>query len=59
MKTMRRKQESGGEIPSIRVFVRNKPIFSPERILRKDYVRKGSVEEKVSGRVFQGALFQD
>jgi hypothetical protein len=32
------------EIPSI--FVRDKPIFSSERMLHKDYYRRSSVEKK-------------
>jgi hypothetical protein len=32
------------ERPSI--FIRDKPIFSPERMLHKDYYRKGSVEKR-------------
>jgi hypothetical protein len=32
------------EIPSI--VVRDKPIFSSERMLHKDYYRRGSVEKK-------------
>jgi hypothetical protein len=32
------------EIPSI--FIRDKPIFSSERVLHKDYYRKSSVEKK-------------
>jgi hypothetical protein len=31
------------EKPSI--FIRNKPIFSSERILLEDYDRKGSIEK--------------
>jgi hypothetical protein len=44
------------EKPSI--FVRDKPIFSSERMLRKDYDRKDSVE-KISGRESQGTWGQD
>jgi hypothetical protein len=33
----------------------DKSIFSSERMLRKDYYHKGSVEEKISGRGSQGA----
>jgi hypothetical protein len=33
------------EIPSI--FVRDKPIFSSERMLHKDYYRRSSVEKKI------------
>jgi hypothetical protein len=40
------------ERPSI--FIRNKPIFSSDRMLLKDYYRKGLVK-KISGREFQGA----
>jgi hypothetical protein len=36
------------------IFIRDKPIFSSERMLYKDYYRKGSVE-KISGRESQGA----
>jgi hypothetical protein len=36
--------QSLDEKPS--VFIRDKPIFSSERTLHKDYNRKGSVEEK-------------
>jgi hypothetical protein len=32
------------ERPSI--FIRDKPIFSPERMLHKNYYRKSSAEEK-------------
>jgi hypothetical protein len=39
------------ERPSI--FIRDKPIFSSERVLHEDYYRKGSVE-KISGRGSQG-----
>jgi hypothetical protein len=34
------------ERPSI--FIKNKSIFSSERMLHKDYCRKGSVEKKKS-----------
>jgi hypothetical protein len=40
------------ERPSI--FIRDKPVFSSERMLHKDYYRKSSVE-KISGRGSQGA----
>jgi hypothetical protein len=40
------------------MFIRDKPIFSLERMLRKDYDGKGSVEE-ISGRDSQGAWRQD
>jgi hypothetical protein len=39
-------------------IIRDKPIFSSERKLHKDYYRKSSVE-KVSGRGSQGAWRQD
>jgi hypothetical protein len=29
------------------MFIRDKPIFSAERMLHKDYYRKGSVEKNV------------
>jgi hypothetical protein len=35
---------------------RDKLIFSSERMLHKDYDRKGSVDKKVSGRDPQGGL---
>jgi hypothetical protein len=41
-----------------RAFIRNKPIFSSERMLHKDYDRK-VVVEKISGRGSQGAWRQD
>jgi hypothetical protein len=41
------------------MFIRDKPIFSSERMLHKDYYRKGSVEKKISGRESQGAWGQD
>jgi hypothetical protein len=41
------------EMPSI--FIRDKPIFSSERMLHKEYYRKDSVEENISGRESQGA----
>jgi hypothetical protein len=44
------------ERPSI--FIRDKPIFSSERTLHKDYYRKSSVE-KICGRGSQGAWHQD
>jgi hypothetical protein len=41
------------ERPSI--FIRDKPIFSSERMLHKDYYHKGSIEKEIiSGRWFQG-----
>jgi hypothetical protein len=45
------------ERPSI--FIRDKPIFSSERMLHKDYNRKCSVDKKISGREPQGAWLQD
>jgi hypothetical protein len=41
------------------IFVGGNPIFSSERVLHKDYDRKGSVEKKVSGRESQGTRRQD
>jgi hypothetical protein len=41
------------------IFIRDKPIFSSERMLHKDYDLKGSVERKISGRERQGAWLQD
>jgi hypothetical protein len=32
------------------IFIRGKPILSLERMLHKDYDRKGSVETKISRR---------
>jgi hypothetical protein len=40
------------------IFIRDKPIFSTERMLRKDYYRKSSVEIKkkeISGLESEGA----
>jgi hypothetical protein len=36
------------EMPSI--FIREKPIFSSERMLHKDYCRKRSSKKKIFGR---------
>jgi hypothetical protein len=42
-------------MPSIRVFITYKPIFLSERMLHKDYYRKGSVgKKKLSGGDSQG-----
>jgi hypothetical protein len=41
------------------IFIRVKPIFSSERILHKNYYRKGSVEKGISGRESQGAWRPD
>jgi hypothetical protein len=30
------------------IFIRDKPIFSSERVLHKDYDRNGSVEKEMS-----------
>jgi hypothetical protein len=38
-----------------RIFIRNKPIFSSERMLHEDYYRKGSVGKKFCGRESQRA----
>jgi hypothetical protein len=40
------------ERPSI--FIRDKLIFSSERMLHKDYYRKSSVAEKIAGPEAQG-----
>jgi hypothetical protein len=41
------------------IFIRDKPIFSSERVLHKDNDRKGSVEKKISGREPLEAWRQD
>jgi hypothetical protein len=42
------------------IFIRDKPTFSSERMLHKDYDRKGSVaKKKNSGRESQRAWRQD
>jgi hypothetical protein len=41
------------------VFIRNKPILSSERLLHKDYDRKGSVAKIISGREPQRAWRKD
>jgi hypothetical protein len=41
------------------VFRRDKPIFSSERTLHKDYYNKGLGEKKFSGREPQGVWRQD
>jgi hypothetical protein len=41
------------------IFIREKPILSLERMLRKDYDRKGSVKKKICGRDRGGAWRQD
>jgi hypothetical protein len=41
------------------ILIRDKPILSSERMLHKDYGRKGSVAKKTSGRESQGACRQD
>jgi hypothetical protein len=43
---------------NICIFIRDKPIFSSERMSYKDYYRKSSVE-KISDRGSQGAWRQD
>jgi hypothetical protein len=45
------------DIPGI--YIRDKPIFSSERMLHKDYDRNRSVEKNISGLEFQGAWRQD
>jgi hypothetical protein len=37
------------------IFIREKPTFTPEWMLHKDYYSKGSVEKKISGGESQGA----
>jgi hypothetical protein len=44
---------------SPRMFIRDKRIFSSERMLHKDYYRESSLEKKISGRGSQGAWRQD
>jgi hypothetical protein len=44
------------ERPSI--FLRDKPIFSSEKMLHNDYYRKSLVEKKISARGSQGAWRQ-
>jgi hypothetical protein len=34
------------KVQSLVIFIRDKPIFSPEKMLHKDYDRKGSVEKR-------------
>jgi hypothetical protein len=41
------------------VIVNDRPILSPERMLRKDYDRKCSVGKNIVGRESQGACRQD
>jgi hypothetical protein len=41
------------------LFIRDKPICSSERMLHKDYDRKGSVAQTVFDRDPQGAWRQD
>jgi hypothetical protein len=41
------------------IFIREKPIFSSERLLHKDYEGNGSVAKKNSGREPQEAWRQD
>jgi hypothetical protein len=45
------------ERPSI--YIRDKPIFSSERVLHKDYNHNGSVEKNIYGRESQGTWWQD
>jgi hypothetical protein len=40
------------------MYIRHKSIFSSERMLRKTYDRKGSIEE-MSGRESKGAWQED
>jgi hypothetical protein len=41
------------------IFIRDKPIFSSERMLHEDYYLTGWAEKKISGRESQGAWRQD
>jgi hypothetical protein len=41
------------------IFIRDKSFFSSERMLHKDYYRKGSVGKNIPGRESQGAWRQD
>jgi hypothetical protein len=41
------------------IFIRDKPILSSERMLHKDYDRRGSVKKNESGREPQEAWRQD
>jgi hypothetical protein len=41
------------------IYIRDKPSFSSERMLRKDNYFKGSVGKRISGRESQGACRQD
>jgi hypothetical protein len=56
-KTRQQEKNSVFDMPSI--FMRDKPIFSSERMLHKDYYRRSSVEKRNSGRGSQGACRQD
>jgi hypothetical protein len=44
-------------MPSI--FMRDKPIFSSEMMLQKDYSRRSSIEKEICDRGSQGAWRQD
>jgi hypothetical protein len=41
------------------IFIRDKPIFSSDRMLHKDYYRKGSVAKKYLWSCLQGAWSPD
>jgi hypothetical protein len=41
------------------LFIRDTPILSSKKMLRKDYDLKDSVAKKISGRESQGAWRQD
>jgi hypothetical protein len=43
----------------LNIFIRDKPIFSSDRMLHKDYDRKGSVAKNISCDESQGAWHQD
>jgi hypothetical protein len=49
----KRTKHTFDERPSI--FIRDKPIFSSERMVHKDYYRRSSAEKKKSGRGSQGS----
>jgi hypothetical protein len=41
------------------IFIRDKTILSSERMLHKDYDRKGSVKKKICGPETQGSWHKD
>jgi hypothetical protein len=46
-------------LKNLELFIRDKPIFSSERLLHKDYDRKGSVAKTISARQPQEVWRQD